>query len=383
MKLDQLLDRDLLAWHITQRHVSARCHPLLDLTILSYTHRCVYDAAWDDVTTKCRGLVYDDEFNVVARPWPKWWNFSDARHPETLLENLPKSQPEITEKLDGFLIIGFNYDGHKVFASRGSFTSDHAKWATKWFEEHPCGFADDETYLFEGISKTLRIVLKYEQEAAPLLSIIKNEDGHEYSSTIRKYWAVYRGTNWPMVETFCQRGIDELATENREGHEGYVLTWRHPDQPSFKIKIKHADYVRLHRATFGLTDHAVWTVLRDGGLPQQALDVADPEARQWIVGVENRLADRFLALNMEVSKCLSSMPTEIVGTLSDSDLQTFKGNRILRGVFANLVQMRARREIWPGVFTRAFDGPQAFETWLWKQVEPHPKQFYRQESDEA
>lgn len=382
MKLDQLLDRDKLAWHFMQKNISARCHPLLDLTILNYTHKCVYDAAWDEVTTKCRGLIYNDAGIIVARPWPKWWNFNDARHPETLLENLPKSQPEITEKLDGFLIIGFNYEGRQIFASRGSFASDHAKWATKWFEDHPCIFLDDETYLFEGISKELRIVLKYEQESAPLLGIVANEDGHEYGSASRILWGARNG-GWPVAETFYGKDVETLAAENREGHEGYVLTWPRLIGPSFKVKIKHADYVRLHRATFGLTDYAVWEVLRDGGLPQRVLDVSDPDARHWIIGVENRLVDNYLLLNTQVVNYLNHIQVCRGRYFIDEDLQAIKFDRVRRAEFANDVKAVTQNEqIRSGIFARAFGTSRAFEQWLWKQVEPHPKTFYRQEGVE-
>lgn len=69
------------------------------LTIFDYTNQCLFDRAWDDYTLQARGLVLDDQGQVVARPWGKFFNVNER--PETKLEALPAETPELSEKMDG------------------------------------------------------------------------------------------------------------------------------------------------------------------------------------------------------------------------------------------------------------------------------------------
>jgi RNA ligase len=52
-------------------------HPTLPLTIWNYTPNTQYSNLWDDITTQCRGLVTDNDGNVVARPFKKFFNIHD------------------------------------------------------------------------------------------------------------------------------------------------------------------------------------------------------------------------------------------------------------------------------------------------------------------
>jgi hypothetical protein len=41
-------------------------HPTLPLTIWNYTPKVQYENIWDEITLQCRGMVTDDNGNVVA-----------------------------------------------------------------------------------------------------------------------------------------------------------------------------------------------------------------------------------------------------------------------------------------------------------------------------
>src|SRR5271156_1066714 len=143
MKLDQLLNIDLLNKHRMDGFVGCQYHPTLPLRIYNYTHLAQYDGkAWGDGTIDyCRGLIVDNEDNIIARPFKKFHNLNTASMPETLVENLPLELPEITKKMDGSLGIWYP-DGTPAgaIATRGSFTSPQALWATKWWKMHVAKF---------------------------------------------------------------------------------------------------------------------------------------------------------------------------------------------------------------------------------------------------
>ena len=137
MKLNELLDVKLLDQHRMNRLVGCQIHPVLPLRIYNYTSAAQFDPHWGDGTIDyCRGLIVDNEDSIVARPFKKFHNLNTESIPETMETNLPVLEPTITKKLDGSLGIYYAYDGFEGIATRGSFTSDQAKWATTWYNKH-------------------------------------------------------------------------------------------------------------------------------------------------------------------------------------------------------------------------------------------------------
>lgn len=49
-------------------------HPSGELFIYNYSQKTVYENYWTDYTLQCRGLIADKEGNIVARPFPKFFN---------------------------------------------------------------------------------------------------------------------------------------------------------------------------------------------------------------------------------------------------------------------------------------------------------------------
>ena len=149
MKLETLNKYYEDGWLIKQTH------PTLPLTIWNYSQTTQYEAKWDDVTLMCRGLVTMDETGeVVARPFKKFFNIEEGKH-------TPTDQYDVYKKMDGSLIIAFYFQGGWIFASRGSFSSDQARAASKLFykEYNSAGMNTDTTYLFEYTSPWNRIVV--------------------------------------------------------------------------------------------------------------------------------------------------------------------------------------------------------------------------------
>lgn len=136
-------------------------HETEGLTIWNYTAKCQFERAWDEYTRMARGLITDSVGNIIARPFPKFFNYGETE--ETKTENLPKDIPIVTVKLDGSLGIQY-YLGNKLYiATRGSFTSEQAIWATKWMQERftQNNFVSGYTYLYEIIYPENKIVVDY------------------------------------------------------------------------------------------------------------------------------------------------------------------------------------------------------------------------------
>ncbi|NBU99435.1 MAG: hypothetical protein EBS19_14710 [Spirochaetia bacterium] len=54
--------------------VYKQIHPTLPLTIWNYSEKVQYENLWDEITLMCRGLVTDNDGNIIARPFKKFFN---------------------------------------------------------------------------------------------------------------------------------------------------------------------------------------------------------------------------------------------------------------------------------------------------------------------
>lgn len=70
------------------------------LTIFKYTQETHIKDLWNDVNRQARGIIFDVDGTVVARPFSKFFNLHER--PETNPDNLPWSEGcEVYEKVDG------------------------------------------------------------------------------------------------------------------------------------------------------------------------------------------------------------------------------------------------------------------------------------------
>jgi RNA ligase len=290
MQLFDYVDRAALMEQIAAGMVKEQAHSSLPLRILNYTAKAQYTPElWNEVTDKCRGLIFHAVTGkIVARPFVKFWNFGDARHLETLPENLPASAPVITRKMDGSLGIYYWYGGKSYIATRGSFASDQAKWATRWLEQSVAGMLWPEgwTPLFEIIYPENQIVVKYDWSGLALLALVNNETGEELDPVPLQAIA---DTNGVRVVDHFDKPLNVCVTEDVENEEGYVATWHRPGTWPLRVKIKMETYCTLHRLLTQTNPVTVWEMLRDGlGLESVTMN-APADFVVWINDVEKRL----------------------------------------------------------------------------------------------
>ena len=251
-------------------------HPTLPLTIWNYSPNTQYEGKWDEITLQCRGLVTDNKGNVVAKPFPKFFNIEECKH-------TPTEEFEVFEKMDGSLGIAFKYEGEIVYATRGSFTSDQSKWMANYGEKYNFKsiLVDGFTYLFEIIYPENRIVVDYGgQERLVLLGIIETETGVEVPYDDIEF------DGWDIVNKYD--GIKDYTTlkgiiENNA--EGFVVRFSNGD----RMKIKGEEYLRLHKIMTNLSTTGVWEVLSNGGKMDDVLQDVPDEFYSKIKEYENDL----------------------------------------------------------------------------------------------
>lgn len=329
MKLKDYIDPDRLAQYISEGLVSVKAHPVLPLNIYCYTRRATFDNIWDDVTGRTRGLIVDTNTDeIIARPFEKFFNFDTEDKPETWLNNIPKTEPVWLDKLDGSLGILWTYEHNgKLYsgiASKGSFTSDYAFWATTWYDNNvispswPKGY----TPIFEMICQSIQthVVLYDIPDQLILTALVSIETGEEMDYAALAYYANLNGlkvVDHYNFHSYPNAVLDVAYTHDRQNREGYVASWPRPGQPPLKIKFKHPTFLKLQKIVHAATPKKILEALinKDYELLQAWEDGLSPElaryVREWKdkftdsyghILVESRNALGFLCFNFETRK---------------------------------------------------------------------------------
>jgi len=250
MKLAEYLDTSKLRRYINSGLVTERLHDTLPLAIYCYGRKAVYDNIWDDVTTKTRGLIVDLGTNdIIARPYEKFFSvdqfpvlLDEAEHEESL-----GNSPVITEKVNGCLGIFWKYGMHWGIASKGSFHSPHAKFATEWMEKHieengKLVFPEGYTPVFEIICQEIQPhVIKYPFDKLVLIGCVKLETGEEITTEGIFKYATKNSFDYPFTVYNTLENVLEMDS-NR--YEGLVATYNRPGQPPLKLKIKFPTFLK-------------------------------------------------------------------------------------------------------------------------------------------
>jgi RNA ligase len=259
--------------------VTKRDHPNLPYHIYNYSPEIQYSNKWNSVTLACRGLILDEDYNIVARPWEKFFNLGQV--------NLPiqfDTPVEVMDKADGSLGIMYpDPKGNNYIATRGSFTSEQAAKATAMlWDKYPriahndADWNDIYTFLFEIVYPENRIVLDYGgMEDLILLGAVDNQNGYYYSPQFAKSVLEWTG---PVVETYDYNTIsDALGQMGRKNKEGYVIR-----SHNFMVKVKEPDYIDLHRLVTNASPKTVWEQLRAGKTKTQIISAFPDEFHAYI-----------------------------------------------------------------------------------------------------
>jgi RNA ligase len=316
---------------------------------------------WDDITLNCRGLVLDNEGNVIAKPFSKFFNYE-----EHTADEIPNELFDVYEKMDGSLGILFYYEeklsderryniwfnsnyetgmerffdpknlpdfdnpyyeptpkikGEWYMVTRGSFTSEQAIKGKELLEKYNFEkLHTDYTYLFEIIYKENRIVCDYDFEDVVLLGVINKKTGIEVNlnsdiEDIRIQNIVKNiGFNVVMRYNTFGEGFDVLKREISNSKEGYVIRFRN----GMRMKIKGDEYIRLHRILTNFSTTDIWELLRTKGNMDEFLERVPDEFDKWV-----RMIVMELEAGFENIKFRSSIDFEYYKGQSNGDKKEF------------------------------------------------------------
>jgi RNA ligase len=258
-------------------YIAVRPHPELPYLIHNYTDRATWDQAWDVATLTCRGLITTLDGEIVARSLVKFFNSDQQGAPVWPLDD----EVVVMDKADGSLGILYPTPTGWAVATRGSFQSDQAVWATDLYNHRYGDFTPNPawTYLFEIVYPENRIVVSYgDLQDLILLGAVDIATGKTVPLV-----EVREGWTGPVVEVFPYTTMRQvLSAPVRDNAEGFVV-W-HPASDA-RVKIKYDQYKFLHRLLTGVTPKHVWEILSSGDDPVVVFESAPDEFHGWLKAV--------------------------------------------------------------------------------------------------
>ena len=329
---------------------------------LNYTLKTQFESYWDRYTEMCRGLIYDTSTNIIeALPFPKIFNLNEVEKSKE--SNLPKEEFEILEKVDGSLGILYKNPlkaSEPRIATRGSFISNQALWATEFLHKKELDIKDfypGKTYLFEIIYPENRIIIDYKGlEALYLLAIKDSDTGEEFSRREVENEANRLGFKIVKKYDYSLKRIQTLIKNDKKLEiEGFVI---HFLKSNFRVKIKFEEYYRIFRIIKGLNTRLVWEYLKEGKDIQELIYSIPDEFMQWVVDTANNFKEQFDKIENHAKLIYKNLDC----------IKHLSSDRIDRKTFALEVQKIDYKAMIPILFNML--DKKSYDDKIWKIVRP-------------
>lgn len=340
MKLQAILDVVELDAEVQAGFIRAQA--LDNLTIYNYTDKTQFEKHWNPVTSQCRGIIINHRWEVLARPFPKFFNVGEQ---EAQID--PDGACVVYDKLDGSLGISYVVDGEARIATRGSLSSEQAGHASAWLQlRHPEWMPPaGVTCLFEIIYPENRIVVDYgEFDGLVLLAGIEISTGNHVDID-QIDWPGSRVNRMPYFSL-----QEALEAAPRKNVEGMVV---HFTDTNTRVKIKQEDYVRLHRIVTGWNERTIWEHLAEGERLDELIAGLPDEFHRWATKIGRALVQQHAELIEEAETAYRSLTEYILPadyTRKDFALEASK------------------HHLRPALFS-ILDGKD-LTAWAWKQIRP-------------
>lgn len=191
------------------------------LYVLKYKKKVFYDSLWDEHLEECRGLIVDEDFNIVSYPFTKIYNYGVEKNAPVIA---PDEMVNAYRKVNGFMVAVTWYKGDILVSTTGSIDSDYVKMARElieptigWYREM-CSSNQEYTFMFECVHRNDPHIIP-EKEGMYLLGARTKK---------LRSWIV---TNYFMPEEFGARRIEHVYAPmeyvemlaKQVKHEGFVI----------------------------------------------------------------------------------------------------------------------------------------------------------------
>ena len=208
--------------------------------VLKYKKKVFYDNLWNEYIAECRGSIVDKDFNLVAYPFTKIYNYGIEKEAPVLDDS---TMVTAFRKVNGFMVACTWHNDDVLVSTTGSTDSPYVAMAKEMMLEHMC-WADWQMALCNTETQGMTFMFECVHPSDP--HIIPEEEGMYILGARANVWnspvihdpfmlqQLGRMFNCYVPEsvTTNMARLKELAKECK--HEGYVFYTE--DGVSAKIK---------------------------------------------------------------------------------------------------------------------------------------------------
>lgn len=248
-------------------------HPNLPLRIVKYSYAVQYKFKpedWSPLLKMCRGLILDDENNIIAKGFDKFFNYQEDAIAQINLK-IPDNIIGLYDKADGTQILMFFYNNEWIFTTAGTFNTIEAKYAKQIFEnmyEYDY-YSKTKTHIFELISPKNKFIVKYDRDALIYIGRIDNNSLDDEILANSDVHLPYNG----YEDDFSKR----ILNTDIHGKEGFVVRFKN----GYRTKVKFNSYLELHKKYMKLTERGILIELSKNNLIEYLGEVPD-EFYSWV-----------------------------------------------------------------------------------------------------
>ena len=197
--------------------------------VLKYKKKVFYDNLWNEYIAECRGSIVDKDFNLVAYPFTKIYNYGIEKEAPVLADD---TKVTAFRKVNGFMVSCTWYNGDVLVSTTGSTDSPYVAMAKEMMLTHMCWedwqmvFADAEmagmTVMFECVHPDDPHIIP-EKSGMYVLGYRENNFGSKVGHDpfmlmeLGRMFKCY----WPDSVTTNMARVKQMAKECK--HEGFVF----------------------------------------------------------------------------------------------------------------------------------------------------------------
>jgi hypothetical protein len=194
-----------------------------DIYVLKYKKKVFYDNLWNEYIAECRGSIVDKDFNLVAYPFTKIYNYGIEKEAPVLTAN---TMVTAFRKVNGFMVACTLHNGKLLVSTTGSTDSPYVEMARELIDEAKyldlCNRWQGYTFMFECVHKNDPHIIP-EKEGMYILGYRENKWNAQVEHDPHMLIEMGRVLNCFVPEnvTTSMARLQELAKECK--HEGYVF----------------------------------------------------------------------------------------------------------------------------------------------------------------
>ena len=228
--------REKLKEYVESSNLVNRRECGLGIYVLKYKKKVFYDNLWNEYIAECRGSIVDADFNLVAYPFTKIYNYGIEKEAPRVAD---AARVTAYRKVNGFMVACTWYRDDVLISTTGSTDSPYVDMAREMIGDNMdryrkvCKEYSGNTFMFECVHPHDPHIVP-EQPGMYLLGMRKNEWGSKvmHDPFFLQNFARMLNCFAPESTTTNMARLQEMAKECK--HEGFVAYT--DDGVSFKIK---------------------------------------------------------------------------------------------------------------------------------------------------